>query len=84
MGFLDKAEGQGRPRPSTSTATRSPRGIDKAAETTDEKTGGKHHDKIGTGTDKAKDALDKLDGKRRRHQVAPVGTSPGRPGPSRP
>ena len=29
----------------------------------DEKTGGKHTDKIDSGVDKAKDALDKLDGK---------------------
>lgn len=38
-------------------------GIDKAARVADEKTGGKHHDKIEGATGKAKDALDKLDGK---------------------
>lgn len=38
-------------------------GIDKAAQTIDDKTGGKHTDKIQSGADKAKDALDKLDGK---------------------
>ena len=38
-------------------------GVDKAAETIDKKTGGKHHDKIEQGTAKAKDALDGLDGK---------------------
>ena len=37
-------------------------GVDKAAETIDEKTGGKHHAKIEQGTEKAKDALDNLDG----------------------
>ena len=38
-------------------------GIDKAAGLGDQKTGGKHHDKIEGATGKAKDALDKLDGK---------------------
>jgi hypothetical protein len=38
-------------------------GIDKAAQTIDDKTGGKHADKLATGAEKAKDALDKLDGK---------------------
>ncbi len=38
-------------------------GIDKAATLADDKTGGKHHDKIAGATDKAKDALDGLDGK---------------------
>jgi hypothetical protein len=38
-------------------------GIDKAAAMADKKTKGKYHDKIGTGTAKAKDGLDKLDGK---------------------
>jgi hypothetical protein len=38
-------------------------GIDKAARTIDEKTGGKHKGKLETGAAKAKDALDRLDGK---------------------
>ncbi|QYJ02746.1 antitoxin [Nocardioides panacisoli] len=38
-------------------------GIDKGAAKLSEKTGGKYDDKIQQGTDKAKDALDKLDGK---------------------
>ncbi|WP_347893981.1 antitoxin [Nocardioides secundeburneus] len=38
-------------------------GIDKAADLADDKTGGKHHDKIEGAASKAKDALDKLDGK---------------------
>ncbi|WP_244931557.1 antitoxin [Nocardioides sp. W7] len=38
-------------------------GIDKAATVADQKTGGKHADKIRSGADKAKDALDKLDKK---------------------
>ncbi|MYS10927.1 antitoxin [Streptomyces sp. SID6041] len=35
-------------------------GIDKAAKMVDEKTKGKYSDKIHTGTDKAKDALDRI------------------------
>ncbi len=38
-------------------------GIDKTAAMIDDKTGGKHADKLATGAEKAKDALDKLDGK---------------------
>lgn len=38
-------------------------GIDKAAAVADQKTGGKHADKIRGGAAKAKDALDKLDKK---------------------
>ncbi|MFB9313318.1 Rv0909 family putative TA system antitoxin [Nocardioides plantarum] len=38
-------------------------GIDKAAAAADKKTGGKHHDKIVKATGKAKDGLDRLDGK---------------------
>jgi hypothetical protein len=35
-------------------------GLEKAAQTVDSKTGGKYRDKIGTGVDKAKGALDNL------------------------
>ena len=38
-------------------------GIDKAGKLADEKTGGKHTDKIDQATGKARDALDSLDGK---------------------
>jgi hypothetical protein len=38
-------------------------GIDKAAKLIDDKTGGKLGDKADLGADKAKDALDSLDGK---------------------
>ena len=61
MGFLDKMK-------STVTGAvdqhgdKIAAGVDKAAETIDEKTGGKHRDKIEQGTEKAKDALDNLDG----------------------
>jgi hypothetical protein len=40
------------------------RGIDKAASAADHKTKGKYSQHIGTGQQKAKEALDKLDGKR--------------------
>jgi hypothetical protein len=39
------------------------KGIDKAAEMADKKTGGNHEGQIATGAAKAKDALDNLDGK---------------------
>jgi hypothetical protein len=38
-------------------------GLDKAGELASDKTGGKHDDKIEAGIEKAKDALDGLDGK---------------------
>ena len=38
-------------------------GIDKAVEVIEDKTGGKFDDKIEMGAEKAKDALDALDGK---------------------
>jgi ABC-type transporter Mla subunit MlaD len=38
-------------------------GLDKAAEFADDKTKGAYHDKLHAGVDKAKDALDSLDGK---------------------
>lgn len=38
-------------------------GIDKAAGTASQKSGGKHDDKITKGATSAKDALDKLDGR---------------------
>ena len=38
-------------------------GIEKIGDFIDEKTGGSHGDKIDLGVDKAKDALDGLDGK---------------------
>ncbi len=37
-------------------------GIDKAADVVDDKTGNQHTDKIDMAADKAKDAVDKLDG----------------------
>ncbi|MFD8729562.1 antitoxin [Streptomyces sp. NPDC059611] len=51
-------------------------GLDKAARTVDEKTKGKYTDKIGTGTRKAKEAVDKLGQK--------DGGTPGTPGTTSP
>ena len=81
-GFPGRHEGQGRASWSTSTATRCPHGIDKAADLVDEKTGGKLGDKVDLGADKAKDALDSLDGKNddtRAERARPFRRRPGRP-----
>ena len=37
-------------------------GVDRAGDFVDEKTGGQHSEQIDQGSDRAKDALDKLDG----------------------
>ena len=47
-------------------------GIDKAGSVVNEKTGGKHADKIDRATGKARDALDSLDG---RNDDIPPGTT---------
>ncbi|MFC7725366.1 antitoxin [Nocardioides sp. GCM10028917] len=47
-------------------------GIDKAGSVVNEKTGGKHADKIDQATGKARDALDSLDG---RNDDIPPGTA---------
>jgi len=54
-------------------------GIDKAAALADQKTGGKHTDKIANATSKARDALDKLDNKN-----DDLGDGPGATGPTGP
>ncbi|MFJ4682533.1 antitoxin [Streptomyces sp. NPDC088789] len=51
-------------------------GIDKAAQAVDERTKGKYSDKIHTGTDKAKGAMDRLAHK----DGGPEGTAPGQGG----
>lgn len=48
-------------------------GIDKAGKLANEKTGGKHADKIDKATGKARDALDSLDG--RNDDIPPGGTT---------
>ena len=62
MGFLDKLRKQ-TTKAVDQHGDKVARGIDKAAGVADEKTKGKYTDKIETGRGKAKDALDKLDGK---------------------
>ncbi|MGV3759069.1 MAG: antitoxin [Actinomycetota bacterium] len=56
MGFMDKvkdlAKGRGK---------QIDQGIDKVADVIDDKTGGKHADKIDQAAEKAKDLADKLD-----------------------
>ncbi|MET9115400.1 antitoxin [Streptomyces longwoodensis] len=54
-------------------------GIDKAAKVVDERTKGKYSDKIHTGTDKAKGAMDRL-----AHKDDGTATPPGTPPPSAP
>ena len=62
-------------------------GIDKAGKLANEKTGGKHADKINQATGKARDALDNLDGKNDDIPPAPRladGPGSGRDRPLRP
>ena len=55
MGLLDKAKAWvGGNKSQAHTA------VDKGADLADDKTGGKYADKIDTGTDKAKEQIDKL------------------------
>lgn len=62
MGFLDDAKAK-LTGAVDSQGDKIADGLDKAAEVIDDKTGGKYTDKIDTGVEKAKDALDGLDGK---------------------
>jgi len=62
MGFLDKLKKQAT-KAVDQHGEKVADGIDKAAGVVDKKTKGKYTDKIETGRGKAKDALDKLDGK---------------------
>ena len=63
MGFLDKMKAQAK-KTVDQHGDKISQGIDKAATTADQKTKGKYSKHIGTGSTKAKQALDKLDGKR--------------------
>lgn len=62
MGFLDKLKGKAK-QAVDEHGDQISSGIDKAGAMIDKRTKGKYSDKINTGTGKAKDALDKLDGK---------------------
>ena len=63
MGFLDKTKAQAK-KTVDQHGDKIGQGIDKAATTANQKTKGKYSKHIGTGSTKAKQALDKLDGKR--------------------
>jgi hypothetical protein len=63
MGFLDKLKAQAK-KTVDQHGDKIGQGIDKAAATADQKTKGKYSKHIGTGSAKAKEALDKLDDKR--------------------
>ena len=62
MGFLDKAKDAAE-KAVDSQGDKIAAGLDKAADLADQKTGGKYSDQIDQGVEKAKDALEGLDGK---------------------
>ena len=62
MSFLDKAKAQ-LTKAVDQHGDKIAEGIDKAGKAVNDKTGGKHADKINQATGKARDALDSLDGK---------------------
>ncbi len=62
MGFLDKMKSKAKTAVDQH-GDKIAQGIDKAAATADQKTKGKYSKHIGTGSAKAKETLDKLDGK---------------------
>jgi hypothetical protein len=62
VGFLDKLRGKATDAVDKH-GDKIADGIDKAADTASRKTGGKHAARIDSGAEKAKEALDKLDGK---------------------
>ena len=62
MGFLDKLKSKAT-EAVDKHGDQIAGGLDKAAGMADKKTKGKYRDKIATGNQKAKDALDKLDAK---------------------
>lgn len=71
MSFLDKAKAK-LTQAVDDHGDKIAQGIDKAAAVANEKTGGKHADKIDKATGKARDALDQLDG---RNDDIPPGTA---------
>jgi hypothetical protein len=62
MGFLDKAK-DALTKAVDEHGDKIKQGADQAGKLIDDKTGGKHTDKIEQGKQKLEDALDKLDGK---------------------
>lgn len=63
MGFLDKLRGHAT-RAVDQHGDKISRGIDQAASAADKKTKGKYSRHLGTGSSKAKQALDRLDNRR--------------------
>lgn len=63
MGFLDKLRGRAT-RAVDQHGDKISRGIDQAASAADKKTKGKYSRHLGTGSSKAKEALDRLDNRR--------------------
>lgn len=61
MSFLDKGK-DALEKGVDSQGEKAGEGVDRAAELADDKTGGKHGDQLEQGSEKAKDALDGLDG----------------------
>jgi hypothetical protein len=78
MGFLDNLRGKGQ-KAVDDHGEKIVRGIDQAAAAADKKTKGKYSRQIGTGTSKAKQALEKLDGK----NDGDTGPAGGTTGPAR-
>ena len=72
MGFLDKAKAK-LTKAVDQHGDKIAEGIDKAGKAVNDKTGGKHADKINQATGKARDALDSLDGK--NDDLPPAGTT---------
>jgi len=87
MGFSDRLKsvlGQARTQASSAVDKHGDKitgGIDKAAKFADEKTKGKYSDKIAKGTVKAKEGLEKLDGKNDGDTgpTGPTGSGPRTP-----
>jgi hypothetical protein len=75
MSFLDKAK-EKLSKAVDDHGDKIARGIDKAGAFANEKTGGKHADKIDQATGKARDALDSLDGKNDDIPPPPPATTP--------
>ena len=71
MGFMDKAKAA-LTDAVDQHGDKIAQGIDKAGSVVNDKTGGKHADKIDQATGKARDALDSLDG---RNDDIPPGTT---------
>ena len=74
MGFLDKLKGKAQ-QAVDQHGDKIARGIDQAATAADKKTKGKYSRHLDTGSSKAKEALDRLDGKRDGDTGPPGGTA---------